>query len=733
MKKLSILALAAAGLLLGACSDKSVVDENIGGGQNSENGQFISFGINMPTTPVTRAIGNDQDQGSDINGVLDDGLVSEYAVNSAILVVFTPSTASGATENDATFHSAYNISPQPWTTSEDHQVTQKSRKIVQQVKSGVVKDNLIFVMLNASHLFTVDASNGLTLETGKFTKGVSEKTTAAPAITTSTTFSTFRNMLFAASTQDLKAENMTENGFFMCNAPLADKQGSTTTAINEAVKLQTLVAIKDVYKTQAEAEAAAADQIYVERGMAKVTLNGTITNAHLTGTGMYTGESSSPIYLYDIALDGWTLDNTNRYSFLVRSDVMKDESVTPIKTDRTDDTPIDISASPVKYWELVSTSPLLQGNLYRYIGKTEITEGSPSPYKYRPYWAQDPNYSTQAGPVDKNELNTIFGRVTGAAITDAVKTAALAKYTGGYGEKNPRYCYENTFDVLHQTQENTTLVRIAVKTTPTGGTNQNLFTLNGTKSTIYKQDAINTKVWNAALTVIKAQKMHAATYNLDATATYFETPTFTGHTNAQIAGIGMTSTGLAQMSTTDVYKFDTDGTTRLTGDENKLWDAANNKFTNAFYALVNTEFNKENGNLDFYENGISYYTVRIRHFGNELTPWNGNGSTTASDIENTSVTDGTTSGDLVPSLANGVYPGSTSSIPANIVNSAKNYLGRYGVLRNNWYDINISEIKYLGDAEPKEADDTTDDELDAYINVQINVLSWAKRTQTWSF
>ena len=730
MKKFSLFALAAASMLLGACSDKDIADENIGGGQSAENGQFISFGINMPTTPSTRATDDDKDQGSNNNGVLDDGLASEYAVNSAILVVFTPSSTTGATENDATFHSAYAISPQPWTNSDDHQVTRVSRKIVQQVKQGVVKDNLIFVMLNADHLFTVNNSNGLTLTTGKFTQAVSAKTTAAPAITTSTTFGTFRNMLFAASTEDLKAENMTDNGFFMCNAPLADQQGSTSTAITTPVTLQTLVAIKDVYKTQAEAEAAEADQIYVERGMAKVTLNGSITTTHLTGTGMYTETGGTKTYNYNIALDGWTLDNTNRYSFLVRSDVMKDESVTPIEAEtRHDGTPIDISSTPVNYWELVSTSSLLQGNLYRYIGKTEITEGSPSPYKYRPYWAQDPNYSMQAGPVDKNELNTIFGRATGTGITDAIKTAALAKYTGGYNNDNPRYCYENTFDVLHQTQENTTLVRIAVKATPAGGSTQNLFTLNGTKSTIYQQDAINTKVWNAALNVILAQQMHAATYTLDATATNFETPTFAGHTNAHIAGIGMTTTGQAQMSTTDVYKFDTDGTTRLTGDDNKLWDATNKEFTQAFYDLVNANFFNENGILDFFEDGISYYTVRIRHFGNELTPWNGNGSTTAADIEKTSVN----GADQVPSLENGAYPGSTSSTAANIINSAKNYLGRYGVLRNNWYDINISEIKYLGDAEPKEADDTTDDELDAYINVQINVLSWAKRTQSWSF
>ena len=48
-------------------------------------------------------------------------------------------------------------------------------------------------------------------------------------------------------------------------------------------------------------------------------------------------------------------------------------------------------------------------------------------------------------------------------------------------------------------------------------------------------------------------------------------------------------------------------------------------------------------------------------------------------------------------------------------------------------DIDITAIKYLGDATPQDPSTTTDDELDAYIAFQINVLSWAKRTQSWSF
>ena len=60
--------------------------------------------------------------------------------------------------------------------------------------------------------------------------------------------------------------------------------------------------------------------------------------------------------------------------------------------------------------------------------------------------------------------------------------------------------------------------------------------------------------------------------------------------------------------------------------------------------------------IDLYKNGVAYYPVYIKHFGDDETPWNG-----------------TESGK--PQVGS-IYPG-----------GAENYLGRYGVLRNNWYDI----------------------------------------------
>lgn len=56
------------------------------------------------------------------------------------------------------------------------------------------------------------------------------------------------------------------------------------------------------------------------------------------------------------------------------------------------------------------------------------------------------------------------------------------------------------------------------------------------------------------------------------------------------------------------------------------------------------------------------------------------------------------------------------------------HLGRYGVVRNNWYEVNISSISGPGEPEiPKP--EGPDDKAEGYIRAEINVLSWAKRSQ----
>lgn len=94
-----------------------------------------------------------------------------------------------------------------------------------------------------------------------------------------------------------------------------------------------------------------------------------------------------------------------------------------------------------------------------------------------------------------------------------------------------------------------------------------------------------------------------------------------------------------------------------------------------------------------YKNGESYYIARIKHFGDDLTPW---------------------------VAGNDNYGGNNL-----------NWLGRYGVLRNNWYDLTIEKISGPGYPDvPEVKPGTPDDEDTKYINVSVKILDWAKRSQS---
>lgn len=95
-----------------------------------------------------------------------------------------------------------------------------------------------------------------------------------------------------------------------------------------------------------------------------------------------------------------------------------------------------------------------------------------------------------------------------------------------------------------------------------------------------------------------------------------------------------------------------------------------------------------------YENGKNYYNIPIKHFNAE-TPWTANEST---------------------------------SDPYNGDNAK--YLGRYGVVRNNWYDVTVNAVNSIGSpALPELKDGWVDTEAENAVEVSISILAWAKRSQ----
>ena len=301
-------------------------------------------------------------------------------------------------------------------------------------------------------------------------------------------------------------------------------------------------------------------------------------------------------------------------------------------------------------WLSLKTTSSVPTKPYRFVGDNPMES---SVQLYRTYWAKDPNYD--AKPTD---LSTDFNTIGNSA-------PAALKSLSDYD-----YCLENTFTVGQQNQDVTTRVIVAAKI----GSGSTFYVVNDNEKDLLNADDMKKAVKSA----------------------------FLNNTDVQ----AWIKTGLKDGEKID--ENDLDVTVASTAGNNvptvSVNATGNAKYNSGAAPTVTADITSimKTIKVATYENGISYYPVRIKHFGDELTPWK-NG-------ENPQ-----------PTVNAGAYPET---------NQAANYLGRYGVLRNNWYNIDVQGIKKLGSPVVPEVTGDTDDELAAYISVKINVLSWAKRTQS---
>ena len=127
--------------------------------------------------------------------------------------------------------------------------------------------------------------------------------------------------------------------------------------------------------------------------------------------------------------------------------------------------------------------------------------------------------------------------------------------------------------------------------------------------------------------------------------------------------------------------------------------AAGSAGANAFDALNLKTYCDNNIKIQFYEHGWCYYRVLIRHFNDTQTPW----SSTASMSSNT------------PSV---VYGGDEAS-----------YLGRYGIVRNNWYNLNINSVTHVGSPIIPPLMTDADDKVEQLLNVTLQISGWEGHKQ----
>lgn len=598
MKTTKFFALALAVLALGACSSDDVIGQKEPAITGGEKG-YVSISVNMPTQPTGRAF----------DETLDDGLPSEYKVNDATLLLF-----SGATEDGATFASAYNLDATGFAMngSTTDQIT-SSATLVQEVTVPTTTDDdniYALVVLNNNGKIAAGADGTLTVGGEKFT-------------------GTFKDFYGKTLTLTNGADDITGNGIFMSNAPLYSKPGGISDPTGGAVSTLTVIDKNKIYTTEAEASSNPAANIYVERAVAKVTVNA-------TGSQTVTGGNEN-LASYEVA--GWTFNVANTKTYPVRN-----------------------VANGSSWWALKAAGTT-GADQYRFVGNVAVATNL-----YRTYFGEDPNYSTYSA----DDFISKSGE-------DLANTTLF-----GFGANNPGYCLENTFDVANMINNRTTQVVVKAKLTLDSGLAEDdgsFYVLNGNTSTIYKKDGVVATVQGRIADWLQA--------NWD---TYFDADGTIQGTAIDVVLSNATTDegGVITITSATLDEEDVEGL--------GFKDSKDLKTLNEDIAKQVTALNEDGLEISYYKGGYAYYPILIKHFGDDQTPW-------TEEASNTS----------------GAYAGDAANA---------NWLGRYGVLRNNWYDITVTGIKNIGSPSVPDITGDTDDPESRYIAVSINVLSWTKRTQS---
>lgn len=544
-----------------ACSSNDDLTSN--GHEGNQTGEaYASFRINLPTTTGTRVAGDPTFDGGDKN---------EYAVKDAALLLFQKN-ASG----DFVFKESVDLgNMEPWTSSETNGITTTAKLTAKITKAevGANKGYYALIVLN---------NNG-----NKIKYPSTDETYAK----------------WSKDAGNAKVANYLkyDNGFFMANAPKY-----------VAGAPETLVEIKNIYASKQQAENSTATTVYVERGLAKVSLASTSAKHVDIKDGNYAGDK--------VDIEGWTLDvtNTKTYPVHVTEGLWADT------------------------WKTTTTPAATNGASMDRFHDTKLTEFP------RVYWGLDPNYSTDLASV--------------ADCKGEFTMATKANFKTGDEAKKAQYCLENTFDIDHMVQGQTTRVLFSAKYTPNGFGENETFYKMGNSSQLWNATKVEAQIKAKAMEVLGEADASKVTVTLAA------------------EGNDMTKSGVRLVAAANI----TYGTTALTTEQ---VDQINAKL--GFKKATSTDAAV---GLSTYESGVSYYVARVMHF-NGLTPWNPGDKT---------------------------YAGNNA-----------NWLGRYGVLRNNWYELSVSSVSGPGYPDvPKVNPTDPDDVNDQYINVEVKILDWAKRSQS---
>ena len=534
--------------LVGCSSNDNLAPDGNGG--NKDGAAYASFTINLPTTRATRA--------TDGEPSFAEGDAKEYEVKNGTILIFT---------NDGKFVTSAQLgNMNPWKDIKTDGVTTAATATVQLTGVTVGGNYQALVLLNND----VDAS------TSKVKLPIAGESYAD----------------WNANAANATAAYTKTDYIFMANAPKYTDASAEPT---------TLVPVANICASREQAEAKAATTVYVERGLAKVTMQNFKADGYSIAAGTYKGDK--------VEIKAWQLDVTNKSTFPVHQ-----------------------------------TSGLTRGFADIW-GTPRFYDEKSTAFK-RVYWGVDPNYNDPKYQ-DLANCKTAFNMIT------------KDKVVGEAGNAHPQYCRENTFDLDNMKQGQTTRVVFKAVYTPNGFIAPETFYKIGNNTAIWDAAKLAQQIKTVALKAMKITNAdEQAQYGVDLTK-------------------GTNISGKA-------------GLHKITANNITFTGKGTSKVTPAVVDEINDKLGLKETGISTYLNGEAYYIARIKHF-NEMTPWTaGEGYGTAND----------------------------------------KYLGRYGVLRNNWYDLSVNSISGLGYPDiPEVKPNMPDDENEQYINVEVKILHWAKRSQ----
>lgn len=577
MKIKHLFGLAVIAAMTASCSSNE--DQGTAGpgtGTNEAGVGYATFTINLPTTSGSTTSGARGTRAGEIT--FEKGDQKEYDVNNATLLIFKE---AGTSEKDYTFVESVSLgSMAPWKDPSETGVTTHAKITAKLNKVNTTDKFYALVLLN----------NGTE----------SSKKVDLPA----------DNQTFSAWNEANVINKIanTDDGFYMANAPLYKDNKVTTLVPIESTK---------IYPTETQAASNPSTDIYVERGVAKVTVTSASSAKKTIADGTYKDD--------EVTIQDWVLDVTNKKSFPVH---------------KTDGTGYD------KIWSNTATPSSTTNNAttLRFVDNNTTTAAK------RVYWGVDPNY-------DIAELNDAEAAVSKTKRTENFNYVGKDKLTATTFTSDAQYCLENTFNLDNMMQGQTTRVVFKAKYVPNGFTPGETFYMVGKNTAIWTEANLKDEI-KAAVTKVVAS---ATTTN-----TTVELTDAAGGNDITKAGNHLLALG--NISVTGV--------------------TLNQDNINAINAKLGL---KEGEGISTYQNAEAYYIARVKHFG-VLTPWEAGQSYGTDNLS---------------------------------------FLGRYGVLRNNWYELTVDKVSGPGYPDvPDVKPNVPDDENFKYISVSVKILSWAKRTDT---